>query len=135
MKITKTQLKNLIREQVKTVLESPEWFDVYGDDYPGPQHHGADNTEASMTPNDEVEAENALLAAIEAAVAAGYTNQDIITIVNDVEGPPAEADIEEDNKKEPPPVHPSAASQRRHAAFERDMEKRRAHGVPDKPKK
>ena len=122
MKITKTQLKNLIREQVKTVLESPELFDVYGDDYPGPQYHGADNTEASMTPNDEVEAGNALLAAIEAAVAAGYTNQDIITIVNDVEPPPAKA-------------HPSAASQRRRAAFERDMEKRRAHGVPDKPKK
>ena len=82
MKITKSQLKNLIREQVQGVLEGSEWFDVYGDDYPVPQSQNADNTEASMTPNKDVEVENMLMQAIEAALAAGYSTEEIKQLAN-----------------------------------------------------
>ena len=58
MKITKRQLRKLIKEEI-----------------------AGGNTEAEMTPNEEVIAENALYAAIDALVALDYSANDIMEIV------------------------------------------------------
>ena len=59
MKITKSQLKELIREQVASVLEGhdeyheDDWFDILAGERGSPISFDTDGTEASMTPNEE----------------------------------------------------------------------------------
>ena len=90
MKITKKQLKDLIREQVAAVLEGhdeyheDDWFDILAGERGSPISFDPDGTEASMTPNEEVEAENALMAAVDALSNAGYTPEEIRDLLMDV---------------------------------------------------
>jgi hypothetical protein len=90
MKITKKQLKDLIREQVAAVLEGhdeyheDDWFDILAGERGSPISFDPDGTEASMTPNEEVEAENALMAAVDALANAGYTPEEIRDLLMDV---------------------------------------------------
>ena len=100
MKITKKQLKQLIREQVATVLEGhdeyheDDWFDILAGERGSPISFDPDGTEASMTPNEEVEAENALMAAVDALSNAGYTPEEIRDLLMDV-APEQELDYDQ----------------------------------------
>lgn len=83
MRTTKKQLKALIREQVAAALDETEWRDVSDqENYFEPHSQNIDNTEASMTPNKEVEAEQALMAAVEALVGLGYSAEEIMAQVD-----------------------------------------------------
>ena len=112
MKITKKQLKELIREQIATVLDETEWRDVYDQKkYFSPQSKNVDTTEASMTPNKEVEAENALMAAVDALAKAGYTPEEVRDLLADIspeqeETPEAEVPEEETLHLSAPPEKP-----------------------------
>ena len=85
MKISKKQLKALIREQVAAVLDETEWRDVYDQEkYFSPQSKNVDTTEASMTPNKEVEGEIALSDAVDILSSLGYSQEDLMDLVRDL---------------------------------------------------
>ena len=85
MKITKKQFKALIREQVAAALDETEWRDVSDQaNYFEPHSQNIDNTEASMTPNKEVEAELALSNAIDALSSLGYSEEDLVDLMRDL---------------------------------------------------
>jgi hypothetical protein len=78
MIITKTQLRQLIKEELKEA-----WIDVLDPESDiAPHKHGG--TEADVTPNPEVDAESNLGMAVEALKGAGYSSEDIMSLVSDL---------------------------------------------------
>ena len=94
MKITTTELKKILREAIEQVLKETEYYDVLQGEMPPPQSMGAGPV------NTEVEAENALMAAVDALATAGYSHDEIVTLVTDMEAggeqEPEEVETEED---------------------------------------
>ena len=90
MKITKQQLKQLIKEEI---LKETDWYDLEKDELPShvkkpPGRSGAD-----------VEAERALLSAIDSLAALDYSREDIMDLVTDLvdtssQGKPEDPDAE-----------------------------------------
>ena len=75
MKITKSQLKQIIKEEM---LKETDWYDLEKDELPShvkkpPGRSGAD-----------VEAERALLSAIDSLAALDYSREDIMDLVTDL---------------------------------------------------
>ena len=90
MKITKQQLKQIIKEEL---LKETDWYDLEKDELPShvkkpPGRSGAD-----------VEAERALLSAIDSLAALDYSREDIMDLVTDLvdtssQGKPEDPDAE-----------------------------------------
>jgi DNA-binding transcriptional regulator YhcF (GntR family) len=82
MKITKLQLKKIIAEELPRLAEG----DVIN--FHTGEETVPDSTEASMTPNLEVEAENTakilLDGAVEVLENAGYSREEIAALINDL---------------------------------------------------
>ena len=95
MKITTTELKKALKEEIEGVLQETEYYDVLQGEMPPPQSMGTGPV------NVEVEAENALMAAIDALTSAGYSHDEIVTMVTDAaaggeQEVPGEVEAEED---------------------------------------
>ena len=90
MKITKQQLKQLIKEEL---LKEDDWYDLETDT---PPSHVQDSPETAIT---DVEAERALMGAIDSLTALEYSREDIMDLVTDLvdtssQGKPEDPDAE-----------------------------------------
>ena len=85
MKTTKAQLRQLILEELVKENERERMYDLLQGQVPPPHSMGLgkDATEASMTPNVEVEAENKMSDAVLSLQQAGYTAEEIVQMVMD----------------------------------------------------
>ena len=80
MIITKTQLRQLIKEELKEA-----WTDVLDPESELPPHkRSLEAPEADAYADPEVEAESDMLKAVEALKGAGYSNEDIMSLVSDL---------------------------------------------------
>ena len=126
MKITTTELKKILREAIEQALKETEYYDVLQGDMPPPQSMGAGPV------NVEVEAENALMAAIDALTSAGYSHDEIVTMVTDVSpGGDQEAPEEVEAEEDIEPLRLSAPT-RDPMRWHDPIEKWRRH--PDNPR-
>jgi len=90
MKITKKQFKQLIKEEL---LKETDWYDLETDT---PPSHVQDSPETAIT---DVEAERALMGAIDSLTALEYSREDIMDLVTDLvdtssQGKPEDPDAE-----------------------------------------
>ncbi len=90
MKITKQQLKQLIKEEL---LKEDDWYDLETDT---PPSHVQDSPETAIT---DVEAERALMGAIDSLTSLEYSREDIMDLVTDLvdtssQGKPEDPDAE-----------------------------------------
>ena len=90
MKITKQQLKQLIKEEL---LKEDDWYDLETDT---PPSHVQDSPETAIT---DVEAERALMGAIDSLTSLKYSREDIMDLVTDLvdtssQGKPEDPDAE-----------------------------------------
>jgi len=77
MKITKKQFKQLIKEEL---LKEDDWYDLETDT---PPSHVQDSPETAIT---DVEAERALMGAIDSLTSLEYSREDIMDLVTDLVG-------------------------------------------------
>ena len=139
MKITKKQLKQLIREQVAAVLEGhdeyheDDWFDVLAGERGSPISFDPDGTEASMTPNEEVEAENALMTAVDALAKAGYTPEEIRDLLTDI-APEQEEEVVKIGTPEHDPMDRSALGKYRRGKMTNFTEEKGDNWIQDAEK-
>ena len=90
MKITKKQFKQLIKEEL---LKEDDWYDLETDT---PPSHVQDSPETAIT---DVEAERALMGAIDSLTSLEYSREDIMDLVTDLvdtssQGKPEDPDAE-----------------------------------------